>query len=268
VLYPGVEDIERAAVVDVRAGSDVTDINLTLVRPSFYRIRGRVLDSRTNLPPQATNVWVSTQLAGGGSSYNYSVAVTGDFEIADLMPATYEITARLNRSDGNSDRVSTIVVVGNSDVEDVLLKVGNPPVDPQQISGRIALEGPLPAGSTLRSIGVRVKLLARIDNSVAALLSASGGSGADAPARDDGTFVLEDVPEGDFRVGIDWIPPGFYLKEARLGVLTDSRRIGPLSMTTRRDGRFLFKDLDAGAYQLTLASNGYVKRASPASGSR
>jgi hypothetical protein len=59
------------------------------------------------------------------------------------------------------------------------------------------------------------------------------------------------------------------VEDARIevsGVRADSTRVGPLPLTTGKDGRFSLKDLDAGSYQLTFASNGYVRRSFPAGG--
>jgi 5-hydroxyisourate hydrolase-like protein (transthyretin family) len=209
-FYPGGDDIERATVVDIQSAGDVTGIDFTLVRPASYRIRGRVVDSRTQQPPPRVSVGLESWNVHGtsyssGTNYN---AGTGTFEIADVIPGTYKISARLNGENAENLNASNVVVIGNSDVTGLLLSLG----ESARISGRIAVNGELPAGSTLSSIGVGITLIP-----VRSLAVRQGSiNPPDARATADGTFTLKDIPEGDFRISTYWLPAGFYLKEARL----------------------------------------------------
>ena len=90
--YPGVTDIGRATVLDVKSGSDLA-VDLPIGTQQLYRIRGKVVDGayRDNLPQRsmwsfvavARRQWRHLFFAAG---YN---ATTGVFEAGNLLPGMY-----------------------------------------------------------------------------------------------------------------------------------------------------------------------------------
>jgi hypothetical protein len=99
---------------------------------------------------------------------------------------------------------ATDITIVDSDVEDVVLTISGHPV----ITGKVRVEGQLPASAP----SLRVSLSQVPSTS---MLSVSLGSPS-ATARPDSTFTLSTFPEGDFRVAMSGLPPGFFLKEATL----------------------------------------------------
>jgi hypothetical protein len=204
-LYPGTLEIERASAIDLRGGKEVSGIDLALARPAAYRIRGRIVDSKTGQPPAQARVQVNFVHTRGNTSSNLPYnAQNGTFEAIDLIPGTYEVNASWDEA-----KDSTLAVIENSDVDGLFLTLSSSTADRPQISGRITVDGELPPGSTFQSVGVYLQNADTRWNS-------QTSDGPSVRASDDGSFVLKDIPEGLFRVGIIWMPPGFYLKEARL----------------------------------------------------
>jgi 5-hydroxyisourate hydrolase-like protein (transthyretin family) len=56
VLYPGVLKTQDATLVDVKPGADLGGLDLLVGKHVLYRIRGRVLDSKTGQPPTSFRV--------------------------------------------------------------------------------------------------------------------------------------------------------------------------------------------------------------------
>src|SRR6185436_10544828 len=55
-FFPGVSEVERAAVLNVLPGEELRGIDLVLSRQRSYRIRGRVIDSTTGKAPADASV--------------------------------------------------------------------------------------------------------------------------------------------------------------------------------------------------------------------
>ena len=208
VFYPGARNLDKASTLRIQPGSMLTGMDFALERPATYRIRGTLVDSATGKPPQGARLQMTFfGLSASVGSGRVHDAATGAFDIPDLLPGTYELEAWVN-SAATEDRrtASAHVVIANANVDGVVLTFANPSTDPREISGRILVEGDLPSGSDLKRIGVRVQLMP----------PALGDPVVTADAAADGTFKLKNVSGGESRVGIAWMPQGFYLKEARL----------------------------------------------------
>jgi len=238
-FYPGVSDIGSARTIDLRPGSDLDSVNLTLTsRPPTYRIRGRVIDSRTGQPPPRASVWASSRAAGVGNSQaleeisrelpinNYNSS-TGAFEIRDLLPGSYLVMA--NAQDppapaaGRGVAVqppvastgSILTTVADANVDGVLVTTA----PAASVSGRVRTDNSQQVGVTPDR--VRVQLISR--NPTSSNLAGSYGTVTASPAAD-GAFRFVNVALGDYRLGFQALggargTPGggtAYLKEARL----------------------------------------------------
>jgi hypothetical protein len=69
----------------------------------------------------------------------------------------------------------------------------------------------------------------------------SGGPSFNPPAEEDGSFTLEGVGIGDFRVTVRGVPPDD-------------------SVVTEDDGRFVFRNVAPNRYRLVVSRQGYVGR--------
>lgn len=229
--YPGTPDIGSAAVIDLQPGVDLNGLGMTLTpKPQTYRIRGRIVDSKTGKSPAVATVGALPQIPGANSngqllgsaaisSRSYDPA-SGTFDLRELLPGTYLVTATMQAAavvgergadgvarvqPGRSVGTATIVVSG-SDVDGVLVTM----VPAGTIGGRIRVDGTLPSGMTVDRL--RLQLI-----SPSAVSSSSGVSVASSAApKADGTFQITNVQPGDYRIVLAAQGSPAYLKEARL----------------------------------------------------
>jgi len=231
-FYPGVMDIENTRAVDLQPGADLQGVDLALTpKPQTYSIRGRLIDSGTGQRPLRANVFVVTQTPGlnwsgadptlgadaPGGHYN---ATSGAIEIRDLLPGTYSVTAIVQNpvaaGSGGSSRQSTgtvLVTVSDSDVDGIVLSL----VPAASILGRLRVDGQAPI--TIDRLRVQ---LVPTDASAALqqILHRQGSSGfyRDSQTSADGTFRLDDVVPGEYRIDVSSFRPSggnVLIKEAR-----------------------------------------------------
>jgi protocatechuate 3,4-dioxygenase beta subunit len=219
-FYPNVTDISFATSLNVQAGSEISGIDLSISRQQLYRVRGRLIDARTDRPPQAANFTISSRsLGGGGFSMNGASTtrynnMDGSFEIRDMAPGTYSISALVPDpsaiqvsplSQSNQPRAQANVTVVSADIENLQLTI----LPLLSLPGRLSIDGqPLTGLTSLDRL--RVNLTSADTTS---FLAAQGQS---QPPTADGTFKVDNVLPGDYRVTVAGMPPGHYLKEVRL----------------------------------------------------
>src|SRR5262249_13685240 len=138
-FYPGVTDIRAAQPIDLQPGADLDSVNLTLTaKPPTFRIRGKLIDAATGMPPSRARVSAGMQALGSQTSspldqismelsLNSYNSATGAFEIRDLLTGNYLVTAVSDptgpgRGAPGSPPVgpsigTAAVAVANSDVE-------------------------------------------------------------------------------------------------------------------------------------------------------
>jgi hypothetical protein len=218
-FYPATTDPAAAALIDVQPGGEVNGIDLRLTEQALYRVRGRVIDSITgqiarnvNISITPRNSVVMSGTSSSGAPYNGN---DGTFELRDVPSGAYWIIAQLSmpvqRQPGDRPPrfptgIAAIDVAG-ADVDGVAVTV-MPPVN---LSGRVHIEGQPSAAE----MGVAI-----------ILSNPQPGFGPVAipfPAKTnpDGTFQVEGVHPGQYRVNVVGLPSGplanVYVKEARFG---------------------------------------------------
>jgi protocatechuate 3,4-dioxygenase beta subunit len=220
--YPNVTDISFATGLNVQPGNEISGIDFSVSRQQLYRIRGRIIDARTDRPPQTVTLTFSSRsLTGGGFMMNagpnmrYNNA-DGSFEIRDMAPGSYGIGAQV--PDPGSQQLSPLqstqpraqlgVTVVNADVENIVLVI----LPPASLPGRMTIDGqPLTALTSLDRM--RVQLTSTTDMSSFIALSQFQSSQSLAG---DGSFKIDNLMPGDYRVTVNGMPPGYYLKSVRL----------------------------------------------------
>ena len=231
-FYPGVTDVSQAARIEVKSGSEVV-ADMRVQRENTYRVRGRVIDSRTGQAPPRADISLNYRnLTGGGggfsSAQSYNPA-TGTFELRDVIPGQYIVQAQIQEANPPGPSTGAVdfaarqaaiaarpsaqvpVYVQNSDVDGVVLTltVASP------IPGRVSLQGA--ALSTLANLDrIRVEIRPTVD----------GIANPPTPTAvaADGTFRIDNLREGSYQIRIVNLPQGFYVKSAFLGgtdILTD-----------------------------------------------
>ncbi len=230
--YPGVSREADATSVEVPPGSDLRGIDFTVGPQQTYKIRGRVVDSRTGLPPPQVSLSLVLQnldpngfFSTGVGNTNYKSA-DGSFELQNIGAGAYVLSAtipRPNNSPINFDNMSpaerneyfraqqaedllrpkaSLPLTVNSDLDGVVLTMGLNGT----ISGRIRVEG----NATPSLDFVRIQFRNNVPTSIL-----EGGPNS-RPVASDGAFRVENVRPGEYRVAIAGMPEGFYLKGARV----------------------------------------------------
>lgn len=98
-FYPSGTDASAATLLDIKAGTQLHDMNLILLPAKMTRMRGRVIEAATNQP--AANAGV--QRSPRGSAFNSASTVRastnaqGEWEFADLRPGPQALDADLSQ---------------------------------------------------------------------------------------------------------------------------------------------------------------------------
>ncbi|MEP7309422.1 MAG: carboxypeptidase-like regulatory domain-containing protein [Acidobacteriota bacterium] len=206
VYYPGRTDVGAATRIDLRSGSsaDGVDIALTTGVVRTRRIRGVVL---ANGQPVAAAGLTAIPRTGDPSLLIPSGQTTADgsFDIAGVVPGAYFVFARTNP--GMTGGLA--LQVGDADVDNLVIPV----TSGARVTGRFVIDGRARSGGDLDMAVLRATL--RRDPDVIGMPQA--GPTFSPPPAPDGSFELQGVPPGDFRVSVRALPPDAYIKSMRLG---------------------------------------------------
>jgi hypothetical protein len=211
VYYPGATEAERAARIDLRPGASADGVDIPTAGPvRSRRIRGIVV--MTNGQPVAD---AGVLAVPRSSDPNLVVPADrsradGSFDIAGVVPGSYSLFA-----DDHSMTGVVSLQVGDANVDNVVIAV----TPGFRMSGRIVVAGQSRNGSDPNVASQRVTLRRNPD----ILGMPSAGPSFSPPPSADGSFVLEGVPPGDFRVTLGFpgprssLPPDAYVESMRLG---------------------------------------------------
>jgi protocatechuate 3,4-dioxygenase beta subunit len=203
VYYPGAVDPTAASTIEVQAGAELRGIDLVLEDTRAVRIRGRVLAAQTGKPVDA-----SISLEGRGPVVRGAPARTstsdGFFEFSNVLPGSYEIVATSGSGESTTGGYMA-VEVGNADVQNIALTLTNG----FRITGRIFVDG---APASARSDSAVANLFVRLESS-SSQRSMSITTGAD------GTFHIDNVKPGQYRLMVAGLSRNFYVADASLGGL-------------------------------------------------
>jgi hypothetical protein len=201
--YPSTSDTGQAAPIRISPGDEVSGIDVDLELTHSVIVRGRIV---TEVPVKTLrDTYVSLMprpsLAGGYMGANYGGMVQddmGNFEIHGVPPGSYVVFANLSDG-GHTYSGRALVETGNANADGVTVAVGSGVT----LRGRVRLS----SGGELDFSHLGVSLQP-VENYV-------GGVGVQVAA--DGTFVLENISDGTYRVNVGGFPEEFYLQSARLG---------------------------------------------------
>jgi hypothetical protein len=211
VYYPGTTEATTAARIDLRSGGNADGIDIPIAAgPVRTRhVRGFVTNQMTGQPLALAQV-----LAVPRTSYPSVVVpndlskVDGSFDLAGVMPGSYFLFATTR---GLAGAVS--LQIGDRDVDNVAIAV----TPGFRVSGRVIVDGESrddgdPTGAR------RVNLHRDPD-----ILGMPSAAPTFSFPSADGSFVLEGVSFGDFRVTVgrpervQSLPQDMYVKSMRMG---------------------------------------------------
>lgn len=211
--YPGVLDLPDANVVEVQPGQNLAAFDFTVYAEETYKLRGRVIDSRTGQEPEAVTLWIQSEtFTGEPITSPINMGTNGEFEFRNLVPGSYTVEARIldkNQPDSPS-RVSTSapITISNSDTDDVMVVV----FPPASIPGRLTIDGQ--EVSSFRGL-----------EHIRVLLAGGVSSRQSQTVNPDGTFRIDSVMPGQYQViaclggpnssACARSTPDFYLKYAQ-----------------------------------------------------
>ena len=201
-FYPGTADTSQATVVEVQPGAESSGIDVDLRQAHAVMVRGRVMVDSPAKSLRGLYVSLAPRVAEGGYSLaNYGAGVqtdSGDFEIRGVPPGPYNLSAMWN--DGKRQLYGRVPVdVGSANLEGVTFVLGTPIT----LVGRVRLEGSDQFDFTRLGLWLQP-----ID----------GAMGGGAPqVKADGTFVVESVYDGSYRLRIVGFPQEYYVKSVREG---------------------------------------------------
>ncbi len=224
--YPGTTDDSTAVPIELQPGQELRTVDFTLAQQPLFRIRGRVFDGQTGQAPRNANVSVNPRNSAAGfgvmpSFINYNAA-NGTFEIRDVPPGSYWVRAVTFPNPGGGpyarDIAQVPLEISGADVENAVLVL----TPGFQIKGRIDVDGG--SLSTLPNIDRTTVFLTPLE-------PMPFGSPQD-PIRGDGSFTLQNVYPGEYRINVGGMPQNAFLQSARLGQTDVSSRVtilGPVS---------------------------------------
>jgi len=222
--YPGTNDAAGATPIELGPRDEVRAIDFRLSLTRTVRVRGHIFNGVTGRPGRDAHVQLMPKDAardlGFLSLTHATVNRDGTFEIGGVRPGSYVLIA--NWRDGEK-RYSTQVQleVGTTNVEGVELVI-RPGVN---VEGRVVIEGRIGSeafGAAQPSEGATPTAaeaeldLAELQISLQPRDEIPWGGGR-ARVKEDGTFVVENVGDGDYEVSLWRLPGNLYLKAAHLG---------------------------------------------------
>ena len=216
--FPGTTEATEAGAVNVAAGGEARGIDIALRRETVFKVRGTLPSVPTvvELPTSPQIQFLNRGMHGAfnlqlipaspqGVAVGFPLSMseqngTTRFEFADVPSGAYVLTA-MKTEEGHSTYARETVQVAGGDVDGLNLTLA-PALD---VTGKVIWEGEA-AG---KFEGMRVRL--------GPPAGRRGGVVPLTPLKEDGTFVIHDVPPDTFEVMVNG-PATTYLKSVQVGV--------------------------------------------------
>lgn len=157
-FHPSVPEIEKATIVEVKEGSESSNIDIVMSRPvTSFKVSGRVIDSETEKPLPNIQFGIERRTEHGSSSTEGGTATNaaGEFRLDNVMPGKYSIYI-LPKSNARAEPLSFEVT--DQDLKDLLIKT----TKGGSLSGVVVLEGS--EDKVLRPGFPQLMIYARVDD--------------------------------------------------------------------------------------------------------
>src|SRR5262249_16217095 len=122
VYFPNTIDASGASPVDLPPGLSFTGVDFVITDARAVRIRGSVIKGLPNQSAGGVVVTLTPRrgTVATGSSQRSSTSPTGEFELRNLAPGSYDVVAIANAANGRLVAHASIDVA-SADVEDLRL---------------------------------------------------------------------------------------------------------------------------------------------------
>jgi hypothetical protein len=205
--YPASPNPTEAQRVRVRAGQEVSAIDIGLIPGKVAKISGTVFSSQ-GLPLAGENVSMSFEIRGenfmmmsGGQTTK--VNPDGTFTFRNVAPAEYHLNVRTAATpDRPAEAANVIVSVVGGDVEGLSIVTGGTGA----VAGRVVVEGDTPLPSPLSKLSVRAL---PVDRDTAVSMAGIPDNGR---VRDDGSFELKSIV-GQVRLTVAPLADGWAIRQ-------------------------------------------------------
>jgi protocatechuate 3,4-dioxygenase beta subunit len=198
-FYPSSLRKDRATVVEAIAGKDVGGLEIRLARQQ----QGLSISGVVSGIPEGSNrpyviLWFGEKAPSVTSARNTAAAADGKFKFESLQPGFYRISAQY--SDGKTTFATRSMewTLENTDVSNVDLRL----VPGLEVSGKVRMEGdpgtPAPKGTV------------KLDPVLGYMMGNLQRSGGELDA--DGMFRIKGIGPGRYKVRVDPLPEGAYVK--------------------------------------------------------
>jgi hypothetical protein len=263
IYYPGVSDLAKAEIVDVRPNNDTKGINIRVTPVAALRVQGRVTNGVNAQPLSSLQVALLSTNAMQANNYGVSGNADGTFVFPKVVPGTYVLFAKATGGLSGSMRVD----LTNKDTESLVVAL-QPGFS---IQGRIRFEeaATIPRDVNLSAFGFAMRFDPPILGQTTVLVSMPGGFSnqrftAPEPnvrnVSSDGTFTLTDVPAGTYRTYVSPIlvpspAPGVFpapLPPNMQGLFVKSVRLGQADV---RDGQLRITDSPQEQLEIVIGTN-------------
>jgi protocatechuate 3,4-dioxygenase beta subunit len=230
MYYPGTPDAAKATAISIKEGEEIPSVEIFMRQVVVYRIRGRIYNQITHKAGTQTNVFLLPKTKSrewtGGKQQSFVQKQDGSFEIADVLPGSYVLTA-LWFDEGKSHATHVPIDVSNADVEGIAITIA-PGTD---ISGRIIWDG--------------TPSLEQDELSVAAESpDINFGFSGSSRVTSANTFVLKGLGDGNYMARVWGQGKDCYIKDVQYA-----------GVSALADG-FPVKGGAAGTLEITISSHG------------
>jgi Carboxypeptidase regulatory-like domain len=229
LYYPGTPDVAKAGPITIKAGDEVSSIDVLMRKVPVHQVRGNLYNQITHKPGVGAMVILIPK--NGNKEWDYTSPTTvqkpdGSFVIQEILPGSYllasfwfdEDIAYVNRQ---------AVDVGNADVEGIAMTVS----PGTNVNGRIVWEGQ-PA--------VEKEELTVTPTPVDVPFGVRGRS----RVGHDNLFTLKSLGEGAYRAEVTGMSKDCYIKDMHYG-----------ESSVIKDG-FTVTRGEAGALEILISSRG------------
>jgi Carboxypeptidase regulatory-like domain len=203
MYYPGTSDSARASALIVKAGEEIPGLEILMQPVPVFTVRGRIY----NLVSRRSTAAYPVTLTPSESSQWFRLPERdaladrpdGSFVLGDVLPGSYTLMT-FWLDEGRRYQAFQNIEVGNADVDGANLTIA----PGTTLSGRVTWEGQPSLDGDFLMVFLR---------------GADRGYGFSQPARVSatGSFALNDVFDGRYRLAIAGQSKDCYLKEVRYG---------------------------------------------------